>query len=153
MSALTDKARRACRRAAAEPATGDELADNLYHEARIEIADLAAGADIAATTKFATPVAAELQSAHLLLQGASAGVDAGNTVVVALTDAAGNTIVTKTYGATPPTANALNNLGTLDATHKVLTAGEVVKLAITQGATADLPACTLVLRYVLKGRE
>ena len=76
-------------------------------------------------------------------------IDDGNTSVFAVTDGAGNAIVTKTYNtATQPTGNALNDLGGLDGTHKVLTAGEVVKLAITNGATAKTPAGYLVLRFI-----
>jgi len=44
--------------------------------------------------------------------------------------------------------NALNDLGALDATHKVLTAGETVSLAITNGATANPPPMRLVIRYI-----
>lgn len=47
----------------------------------IEIADLAAGADIAASTVFAHPRAGTLVSAGLLAKGAFAGVDAANTMV------------------------------------------------------------------------
>lgn len=113
----------------------------------IGIEALAANEDIAARAEFYNARACTLLSAGILLRGASAGIDAGNTCVVALADAAANAIVSKTYGATAPTANALNDLGTLSATHKVLTAGEIVTLAITNGTTAATPALDLILTY------
>jgi len=114
----------------------------------IPIEDLGAGADIAARVCFANPLAGQLVSAGILAVGSYAGVDAGNTMVVALTDGAGNSIVSKTFNnTTVPTNSGLDDLGTLDATHKILTASETVKIAITNGATADPPGLFLVLRF------
>jgi predicted RecA/RadA family phage recombinase len=116
----------------------------------VPIAALTAGSDLAAGIVFAHPRAATLVSVGYLAAGSDFGtIDDSNTSVFAVTDGAGNSIVSKTYNTgTQPTANALNDLGALDGTHKVLTAGEVVKLAITNGATAKTPAGYLVLRFV-----
>jgi predicted RecA/RadA family phage recombinase len=117
---------------------------------QVVIAALGAGADLAAGIVFAHPRACTLVSVGYLAAGSDFGtIDDSNTSVFAVTDGAGNAIVTKTYNtATQPTASALNDLGALDGTHKVLTAGEVVKLAITNGATAKTPAGYLVLRFI-----
>jgi len=116
----------------------------------IPIAALGAGADLTATIQFAHPRAVTLVSVGYLAAGTDFGtIDGGNTSVFAVTDGGGNAIVTKTYNAgTQPVASALNDLGALDGTHKVLTAAETVSLAITNGATAKTPAGYLVIRYI-----
>ncbi len=116
----------------------------------IPIAALGAGADLAAAIQFAHPRAVTLVSVGYLAAGTDFGtVDDSNTSVFAVTDGAGNSIVEKTYNTgTQPVASALNDLGALDATHKVLTAAETVSLAITNGATAKTPAGFLVVRFI-----
>jgi hypothetical protein len=118
--------------------------------ALIPITGLGAGADLAATIQFAHPRAVTLVSVGYLAAGTDFGtIDGGNTSVFAVTDGGGNTIVSKTYNAgTQPVASSLNDLGVLDGTHKALTAGETVSLAITNGATAKTPAGYLVIRYI-----
>lgn len=116
------------------------------------ISDLSAGADLSATTIWIAPtVGATLTGAYIVPLGSSAGVDDSNTAVLALTDGDGNSIVSKTYNTAtqPPSANTVGSLGTLDATHKVLTASEVVKFALTQGTSANLPSLLLVLEYTV----
>lgn len=80
--------------------------------------------------------------------GTALGVD--GTGLQALKDAGDtNTIVTKTYNnVTVPTNNGVNDLGALDATHKVLAANEIVHLTVTCGTTADPPA--MLLRLVFR---
>lgn len=114
----------------------------------IPLEDLAAGADIANRLVFAHAASITIVGVGLLLQGAVAGIDNSNTVVVALT-AGADTVATKTYNtATQPSTTALNDI-TLDATKTVRPAGEVLKLSVTQGATANLPAGTVLIRYRL----
>jgi len=115
----------------------------------IPFEDLAAGGDIADRLAFVHPRAVTLTSIGIMFDGAPAGVDDANTSVILLEDDASNAIVTKTYntGTQPPTSD-YEDLGTLDATHKVLTAGEHVLFSITNGATADLASGSLVIRYV-----
>lgn len=114
------------------------------------VADLGAGADQAATQFWAAPsTGATLTAIYVVMLGSNTGVDNSNTAVIAITDNAGNSIVSKTYNtsAQPPAAGAATSLGSLDATHKVLTGGEGVKIAVTQGATADLPNFLVQLEY------
>lgn len=122
------------------------------HFITVPIEDLAAGADIAARAVFAVPagMTATLVKASLIMQGAAAGVDAGNTCVVVLSDGT-NTIVTKTYNdaAPMPAENAEGDLGALDAEHKVLAAGERLHFAVTNGATADTPKMVLQVALTL----
>jgi len=119
--------------------------------ALVRVEDLAAGADISARPVFVHPRPVTLVSIGILTEGAPAGVDDDNTAVIALADDAANEIVSKTYNtAAQPPDTDYEDLGELDATHKVLAAGEHVTLSVTQGATADLPALSLVLRYVPK---
>lgn len=113
----------------------------------IPIEDLSAGGDISARPVFADRRGGTLVSAALIAQGSFAGIDDSNTMVVLLDDST-NTIVTKTYNtATQPTASAANDLGSLSATHKVLAADEVIRLTITNGATANPPAMLLRLEF------
>lgn len=110
----------------------------------------AAGADQAATAIWQAPAAgAELVSAYITFLAAPAGVDDANTAVIQLTDGAGNNIVTATYNTAsqPPAADTPTSLGELDATHKILTAREIVKLVVTQGATADIAGGYIQLEW------
>ncbi len=81
-----------------------------------------------------------------------ADLTAGDVIVqgkLAVTDGAGNAIASKTLNtAAQPSTTAINDFGALDATHKALTAGETVSLAITNGTTAATPAGQLVIRYI-----
>ena len=112
----------------------------------IPVEDLAADADIAARVIFALARANTIQRIGILTDGAPAGVDDDNTVVIAIQDGATNTIVSKTYntGTQPPTS-AYADLGALDGTHKILTAQETVTLTVTQGTNANMPPFKLVL--------
>ena len=117
--------------------------------AYIPVAALTAGSDLAATIQFAHHRAVTLQSiAFIAASDAIGTIDDSNTSVFAVTDGT-NAIVTKTYNTgTQPTAPGVNDLGTLDATHKVLTANETVTLAITNGATAATPPGYLRIVYI-----
>lgn len=113
------------------------------------IEDLAAGADFTARPCFNANSPTQLVRIGILTLGAPAGVDDSNTVVIAITDGAGNSIVSKTYNtANQPPSGSYASLGTLDATHSLLTADELVKIAVTQGATANMPGFFVVLDYV-----
>jgi predicted RecA/RadA family phage recombinase len=113
------------------------------------VEDLAAGADIADRVLAALPRGGQIVSAGFVANGSFAGVDGSNTMVLALTDGAGNTICTTTYNAvTVPTNNGYNTCGIPDATHSLLTAGETFRLSITNGSTANPPAGTLVVELL-----
>lgn len=114
------------------------------------VEDLAAGADIDGRYVFSAPAACVLTSARIIPSGTAAGIDAANTCVVTLKDGAGNVIVTKTYDNVTlfPAQGTTDDLGTLSATHKVLTQDEGVELEVTNGLSADPPAFTLLLSFV-----
>ena len=133
------------------PATGALPANYRTHVSVVAIENLAAGDDIAARAVFAAPaMGCTLSKTGIVPLGASAGIDNGNTAVLTLADGAANVIVSKTYnaGTQPPAANVYGDLGALNETHRVLTANEVVTLAVTQGPTADLPAFLLVIEWL-----
>lgn len=134
--------------AAAIAVINNRLAAGDRATAFVPIADLAAGADIAALPVFTHPAAVTILGVGLLLQGASAAVDNADTAVVTLKNGS-NTVATFTFNtAAQPTANVYNPL-TLDATKAAVAAAGVLKLDVTQGTTADLPACLLVIYYRL----
>lgn len=120
------------------------------HVQLVQVEDLAAGDDIAARAEFVAPAGGcTLLKVGIIPRGSSAGIDNSNTAVVTIADAAANVIIAKTYNTAtqPPAANVYASLGTLDATHKVLTANEVVTVTVTQGATADLPGLLLLIEW------
>lgn len=118
-----------------------------------QIEDLGAGADIAARAIFVTPAGldATITSVDIIPQGTNAGIDDSNTCVIAIADGAGNSIVSKTYNtSTPlPGSGVVGNLGSLDGTYKVLSAGEKLTVAVTNGATANPPALMLQVTYTV----
>ena len=76
--------------------------------------------------------------------GAPAGIDNSNTAVITITNSAAVTVVTKTYNlATQPPSNGFEDLGALLVT--AFTSNDYLKVTITQGATADMPAFAIVL--------
>ena len=122
---------------------------NQIQRGAYRVEDLAAGADISARPVFVSPTACTLVSIGILTEGAPAGVNDANTSVIALTDDASNSIVSKTYNTgTQPPSSDYADLGSLNATNKVLSAGEHVLLSVTNGPTADLPAFTIILEYL-----
>ena len=116
---------------------------------QVAVEDLAAGADFTARPSFYPGCDTQLVEIGILTRGAPAGVDDSNTAVIAITDDAGNAIVSKTYNAAnqPPSADYAS-LGTLSATHSKLNAAEHVNVAVTQGASANLPAFDVVYHYL-----
>jgi hypothetical protein len=121
------------------------------HVFAYEVENLAAGADIADRPIWAAPSGgAVITKVGIVPQGASAGVDNANTAVVNVEDGSGNSIVSKTYDTAnqPPASGAYGDLGSLSGTHAVLTANEVLRLDVTQGATADLPGFVLLVEWL-----
>lgn len=111
-----------------------------------QVIDLAAGADVTSTGLFVCPTGFTftISSIDIISQGTAAGIDDSNTCVISVLNGT-NAIVTKTYNAatTFPADGVSSNLGALDETHKVITAGQIIKYTITNGATADSPAFIL----------
>jgi hypothetical protein len=133
------------------PIEADNMSVNARgHQELVPIADLAAGADLAAVAIFCAPRGgATLRYLGILPQGDSAGIDNANTAVLAFTDGAGNAVLTKTYNTAnqPPAASVYADLGSISAVHGKLAANETLRVAITQGAAADLPALLLVVEW------
>ena len=133
--------------------TQDKLNDAQAERiAIVHVEDLAAGADIATPRPiFVHPRAVTLVSVGILTEGASAGVDDTNMATLTIRAGMIDTIVAKTYNtANQPPSGDYEDLGALDAAHKILTAGEYVTLQVIQGPTADLPAFSIVLRYTVE---
>ncbi len=112
------------------------------------VEDLGAGADIAARAIHGFDQPGFLVAARVTNQAtAAAGIDAGNTAVVALAIDAG-TVVTETFDnvTTFPGANASKTLGALANTKA--SKGNVLTLAVTNGATADPGSFLVEVDYV-----
>jgi len=117
-----------------------------------EVEDLDANGNIANRPIFYCPAGYKMTISDILLlsQGTVAGVDAGNTVVIALSNGA-NAIASKTFNNTVtfPAIATVTNLGTL-STYKAIAAGEVIKLSITCGTSADLPGFVVEVVGILE---
>ncbi len=112
------------------------------------VADLAAGADIAARAIHDFEKEGWIVSARVVNQAtAAAGIDASNTCVVTLVIGA-QTIVTETFDdvTTFPAANTAQDLGAVANVHAA--AGNVLTLAVTSGATADPGPFLVEVDYV-----
>ena len=117
-----------------------------------QVEDLAAGGDITARPIFVAPsgVDVTIVSASIIPQGAPAGIDDSNTCVIALSDGT-NAIASATFDTDPafPAVGVTTSLGALDATYKVLGAGEKLYVAVTNGTTANPPAFMLEIVYTV----
>jgi len=112
------------------------------------IEDLAAGADIAARAIHGFDADGWIVSARIVNQATTAtGIDAGNTCVVALAVTAG-AVASKTYTNVVifPAANTQDSLGTITNHH--VPKGDVMTLAVTQGAAANAGPFLVEVDYV-----
>lgn len=112
------------------------------------VEDLSAGVDIAARAIHAFEKDGWVVSARVVNQAtASAGIDNSNTCVVALSTGAGS-VASKTFNASVafPAANNSNDLGAVSNAH--VSAGDVMTLAVTNGATADPGPFVVEVDYV-----
>jgi hypothetical protein len=117
-----------------------------FSEIAVLIPQQGAGTDYTDRPCFACPDVGSMKAVGLLFNGASAGVDDGNTAVVTIKDGAGATVVTKTYNtATQPPTDAYDLLdGSLT---NAIAAGEVWTISVTQGASADLPELYVISTF------
>lgn len=112
----------------------------------IEVEDLGAGLDISTRPMFVSPIAITINSIGILTKAPPAAVDDANTVVIDVKDDGGNTIVSKTYDTSnQPPSSDYEDLGNLS--NQSMNAGEHVTLAVTQGASANMPAFVLIIEY------
>jgi hypothetical protein len=108
------------------------------------VENLAAGSDIVDRPIYGTILGATLSRLAILTEGAPSGVDDSNTVVVAVKNSAGSTVATKTYNASvQPPSSDLESLGALAIT--TLGAGDHLTLSVTCGATANMPAFSIIV--------
>ena len=118
---------------------------------QIPIIHLTAGVDVAATAVFVAPRGGcVIKKIGIVSQGTAAGILDADTCVIAVANATQSAaaIVSKTYNTAvqPPAANVYADLGTL--ANATLAGNDVMTLAVTQGATADLAASVLVVEYL-----
>jgi hypothetical protein len=112
------------------------------------VEDLGAGADIAARAIHSFDQDGWIVAARVCNQATAAtGIDASNTCVVALAVTAG-AVASKTYtnAVVFPAANAQDSLGTVTNHH--VPKGDVMTLAVTQGATANAGPFLVEVDYV-----
>ena len=112
------------------------------------VEDLAAGADVAARAMHAFDGDARIVGARIVNQAtAAAGIDNGNTCVVTLATGAG-TVASETFDSTTvfPAANTDHDLGVVSNAH--VGAGEVLTVAVTNGATANPGPFLVAVDYV-----
>ncbi len=112
------------------------------------VEDLGAGADIAARAIHSFDQDGWIVAARVCNQATAAtGIDAGNTCVVALAVTAG-AVASKTYNNTTvfPAANTQDSLGAITNPHAPK--GDVLTLAVTQGATANAGPFLVQVDYV-----
>lgn len=111
-----------------------------------QVTNLEANGDITSTGLFVCPTGFTftISSIDIISQGTAAGIDDSNTCVISVLNGT-NAIVAKTYNTatTFPADGTSGNLGALDETHKVITAGQIIKFTVTNGTTADPPAFIL----------
>lgn len=113
-----------------------------------EVENLDANGDISNRPIFYVPTGYKLTLTDILLlsQGTAASVDNNNTAVVDVKNGT-NSIASKTFNASVafPAIATVTSLGTLSNTYKELDEGDVVKLSITCGTSADLPGFVVEL--------
>jgi len=140
------------RQAADTTLPGEYVTRRFYGgDAMIDMIDLAAGADISDYPVFVAVDAIRITKCRLLTKGTPSGIDNSNTAVLTLT-VNGNTLLTKTYnaGTQPPTRDEEDLTDNLVADYLDLDEGDVVKLSLTQGATANMPAFLIAFGSYLR---
>jgi len=108
-----------------------------------EVEDLDADGDIANRPIFIVPSGYKITLSDILVlsQGTVANVDNDNTAVIDVKNGT-DSIASKTFNASVsfPAIATATNLGSLSTTYKELDAGDVVRLSVTCGTSANLPA-------------
>src|SRR5512146_3573232 len=132
-----------------------KISINEQQEIVVPVENLAPGADIATRPVYAPTKAVRIMAVHLLTQGTPAGVDDSNTVVVALKNDNGDTIVTTTYdtGAQPPTNGRDDLSASIDTAYQNIADDEFVTLSVTQGATANMPAFLVIIGVIVPCKD
>lgn len=131
--------------------TIDTVVGDTVREEQIPFIHLTAGVDITTRPFFSKIVASVIKAVSILTKGTPTGIDDSNTCVIAITNEAAASIVSKTYntGTQPPTKDYAS-LGAVTDANCDIAAGGIANIAVTQGSTADLPEFDLVVQYLLK---
>ena len=109
-----------------------------------EIPNLAADAELTDYVFFGSYYAFTMARLGILTHGTPSGIDNSNTVVITIENSADASVVSKTYNlATQPPTNGFADLGTLTVT--AFTSNDYLKITVTQGTTANMPAFAIVL--------
>ena len=121
-------------------------AAGLIMEQQYLLADLSANGDLAETIIWSPTQAVTILDVLVTPDGTAAGVDDSNTSVWLLEHDT-TTIVTKTYDSSNafPADGVQTSLGAIASGS--VGAAEDVFMTITNGTTADLPACVVTIRY------
>ena len=113
-----------------------------------DVADVAAGADIAGQLLAKVPAGYEMTvlQADIVSNGSSAGIDDANTCVVVLKNGT-DALATKTFNTAVafPEAGQVANMGAIVAAKKKIAADGYLSLYLTNGATANTPAFVVQL--------
>jgi hypothetical protein len=132
-----------------EPEADDFAPETLLYggDMVIEVENLAAGADILNRPIYSPGSGITLTVVKILTKGTPTGIDNSNTVVLALKDNGGNTILTKTYNTAsqPPTLGLVDLSSLIVSAYATVLSSEFLTLSMTQGATANMPAFALIL--------
>jgi hypothetical protein len=110
---------------------------------------LAAGVDVAGFDLFVAPCKMRVQSVYLISGGTASGIDNANTSVWAITKTGGATVASKTFNATTtfPANNTSTSLTLGASADCVLTAGQELFLAVTNGTTAATPSTQVQINW------
>lgn len=113
-----------------------------------DVEDLSAGSDISSRAVHAFAQAGWIVAARVVNhETAAAGIDAGNTCVVGVA-LNSTSVASKTYNDSVsfPDANAADSLGAISS--PAISAGDVLKIAVANGAAADPGPFTIEVDYV-----
>lgn len=119
------------------------------HVFNYKVENLAAGADLTERAFFSHPNALTVLAAKIIPEGASAGVDGSNTIVVTLrniTEAVDVASVTRTADLAANTPVSL----TLTAANADIAAGDVLGVVVTNGAAADPDTFVVQFSFALQ---
>ena len=123
------------------------------HILPVQIPALAANVDMADFSILVVPAshAITLTKVSIVSNGTAVGIDDSNKCTLLVEDSSSNAIVTKEFDTDPafPALGTAVDLGALDATHKILAAGEKLFFSVTNGTTAATPAFLLQIEYTI----
>lgn len=128
----------------------DAIALGGVSSVQLRLENLAAGADLTERVFFRCPYPIEWLEAYILPEAVSAGIDAGNSLLVTLrniTAAVDIATVTTIANLAANTPLALTMSTTVANTKSA--ADDVIGIVVTQGATADAPIFILQANYAI----